>query len=113
MRRTECFTRCKVCPLTGRLNFDLQHEIVPNLGRVDLVSVLGDDLHQANWWRTGVSDRSSGRQHRYVEAESNILLSSLIDTFDVVCLCLVCHQFRMLLDYQNETGLSLKVPRND
>lgn len=93
----------------GRLDLHLQHQVVTNLGGIDLISVLRNYLHHAHRWRAGISDCSSGRQHGDVEAKSNVLFSRLVYALDVICLCFVSHQLRMFLYDEDEAGLSVDV----
>lgn len=98
----------KLSTLTRRLNLHLQHQIVSDFGRIDLVSVLRDYLHQAYGWWASIGDRSSGRQHRNVKAEGDVLLSSLVYTFDVISLRFVSHQLRVFLYDEHEASLPLE-----
>lgn len=86
----------------------MQHQIVPNFGGIDLVPAVSDDLHQANRRRAGVCDGPGSCQHRDVEAESDVLLSGLVYTFNVIGLGLVRHQFWMFLYHQYKAGLALE-----
>lgn len=91
------------------LNLDLQSQIVTDLSGDDLLSVEGDDAHSTRWWWTGISDGTGRRQHLYVEAKRDVLLSGLVHALDVVGLGLVRDQFRMFLYDQHEAGDAVDV----
>lgn len=90
--------------LTGWLHIHLQLEVVADFRRVDLLALVGDDAHLADWRWSGIGNGSGRGQHRDIEAQCDILLASLVDTLDVVGLSLVGHQLRMFLDDQHEAG---------
>jgi hypothetical protein len=92
----------------SRLYVYLQHEVVTDFGRVNLLACRSHDLHQTSGWRASVCDGSCCGQHRHVEAQCYVLFAGLVDALDVISLGFVRHQFGMLLDYQYEAGLSLQ-----
>jgi hypothetical protein len=93
----------------SRLYVYLQHEVVTDFGRVNLLACRSHDLHQTSGWRASVCDGSCCGQHRHVEAQCYVLFAGLVDALDVISLGFVRHQFGMLLDYQYEAGLSVDV----
>lgn len=92
---------------TRRLDVHLQHEIVTDLGRVDLLTGAGDDLHQTRRRRSGVRYRASRGQHGHVKAQRDVLLSRIVNAPYVIGLSFVRDQFRMFLYDQHETGFAL------
>lgn len=87
----------------------MEHELFTDLGGVYFATRFCYDSHETNRRRSGVGDRSGGGQHRNVEAKSNVLFASLINTLDVIRLSFVRHELRMFLDNENEARLTLEI----
>lgn len=82
----------------------MQSQIIANFGGVNLLSLVGDDAHLADWWWSSIGNGSRRGQHGHVEAQGDVLLARLVDTLDVIGLCLVCHELGMLLYDQHKAG---------
>lgn len=90
--------------LTGWLDVHLQSQIIANFGGVNLLSLVGDDAHLADWWWSSIGNGSRRGQHGHVEAQGDVLLARLVDTLDVIGLCLVCDELGMLLYDQHKAS---------
>ena len=91
-----------------RLDVHLEHELVADLGAVDVLAVGVADPHGAGGGRAGVGDGAGRRQGVDVEADLYVCFSGVVDTSDPVGLGLEGDKFGMLLDHQDEVGFSLK-----
>lgn len=63
-------------PLTGGLDVNLQHEVVADLGRVDLLAIVCYDSHGAGRRGARVGNRTGSCQHGHVEAQRHVLFPS-------------------------------------
>ena len=86
----------------------LQHQIVANFSAGDVVAIGVADAHatRRRWSRVG--NCAGCGQHGDVEADRDVLRSSVVHTSDSVSLRLECDQLGMLLYHQDEVGFSLK-----
>lgn len=93
------------------MDVEFEHEVVADVSAVHLASVARADLHEARGRWAGVGDRSCRCDHADVEAERDGLLAGAVHALDVVCPRSPSHQFRMLLDDQNERCFTLLMER--
>ena len=95
-------------PRTEKPFADLEHEVVADLGRADVLAVRVADAHGARGRRARVGDGARGGEGLHVEAGVEGLLAGAVEALDAVRLRVVRHQLRVLLDHQQEPGLALK-----